>query len=163
MKPWLASILVLLVLLCAAVAGSFWITGKCSRWQQELDEIAPLALDDPSSAVSPLQELAEQWQQTQFFLRMVASHQELDEIQLQLEKGYLTISAAKGLDKDQKDQQGRYIRRERYAGACSRSFYVGESVEPRDVSAAFEDGILKISLPKASPKELPESSTIAIG
>ena len=86
-----------------------------------------------------------------------------DEIQLQLEKGYLTISAAKGLDKDQKDQQGRYIRRERYAGACSRSFYVGESVEPKDVSAAFEDGILKISLPKASPKELPESSTIAIG
>ena len=86
-----------------------------------------------------------------------------DEIQLQLEKGYLTISAAKGLDKDQKDQQGRYIRRERYAGACSRNFYVGESVEPKDVSAAFEDGILKISLPKASPKELPESSTIAIG
>ena len=86
-----------------------------------------------------------------------------DEIQLQLENGYLTISAAKGLDKDQKDQQGRYIRQERYAGACSRSFYVGEQVEPKDVSAGFEDGILKISLPKNSPKELPKNTTIAIG
>ena len=86
-----------------------------------------------------------------------------DEIQLQRENGYLTISAAKGLDKDQKDQQGRYIRQERYAGACSRSFYVGEQVEPKDVSASFEDGILKISLPKNSPKELPKNTTIAIG
>ena len=86
-----------------------------------------------------------------------------DEIQLQLENGYLTISAAKGLDEDQKDQQGRYIRQERYAGACSRSFYVGEQVEPKDVSASFEDGILKISLPKNSPKELPKNTTIAIG
>ena len=84
MKPWLASILVLLVLLCAAIANSLWITGKCSRWQQELDEMAPAALEDPRSAISPLQELAEQWQQAQFFLRMVTSHQELDEIQLQL-------------------------------------------------------------------------------
>ena len=75
----------------------------------------------------------------------------------------MTISAAKGLDKDQKDQQGRYIRQERYAGACSRSFYVGEQVEPKDVSANFEDGILKISLPKNSPKELPKNTTIAIG
>ena len=86
-----------------------------------------------------------------------------DEIQLQLENGYLTISAAKGLDEDQKDQQGRYIRQERYAGACSRSFYVGEQVEPKDVSANFEDGILKLSLPKQEKKELPKSTTIAIG
>ena len=98
MKPWLASILVLLVLLCAAVAGSLWITGKCSRWQQELDEMAPMALDDPSSAVSPLQELAEQWQQAQFFLRMVASHQELDEIQLQLAQALRLCRQSDGQD-----------------------------------------------------------------
>lgn len=98
MKPWLASILVLLVLLCAAVAGSLWITGKCSRWQQELDEIAPLALDDPDSAVSPLQELTEQWQQAQFFLRMVASHQELDEIQLQLAQALRLCRQSDGQD-----------------------------------------------------------------
>ena len=85
-----------------------------------------------------------------------------DQIQLKLEDGYLTISAAKGVDKDQQDDQGRYIRRERYAGQCSRSFYVGEGVEARDVSARFEDGILRLSLPKAAPQQLPKSTAIAI-
>ena len=85
-----------------------------------------------------------------------------DEISVDLKDGYLTISAAKGLDKDQKDKQGKYIRQERYAGACSRSFYVGD-VEAGDVSAKYEDGILKISLPKHEKKELPRSTTIAIG
>ena len=85
-----------------------------------------------------------------------------DEVQLDLKDGYLTISAAKGLDKDQEDKKGKYIRQERYAGACSRSFFVGEGIEPRDVSAKFEDGILKISLPKQVKKELPQSPRIAI-
>ena len=85
-----------------------------------------------------------------------------DEVQLDLKDGYLTISAAKGLDKDQKDKKGKYIRQERYAGACSRSFFVGEGIEPQDVSAKFEDGILRVSLPKQVKKELPRNSTIAI-
>lgn len=85
-----------------------------------------------------------------------------DEVQLDLKDGYLTISAAKGLDKDQEDKKGKYIRQERYAGACSRSFFVGEGIEPRDVSAKFEDGILRVSLPKQVKKELPTNSTIAI-
>ena len=85
-----------------------------------------------------------------------------DEISVDLKDGYLTIRAAKGLDKDEKDKKGRYIRQERYAGACSRSFYVGD-IKPEDVSAKYEDGILKISLPKAGKKELPKQSTIAIG
>ena len=85
-----------------------------------------------------------------------------DEVQLDLKDGYLTISAAKGLDKDQEDKKGKYIRQERYAGACSRSFFVGEEIEPRDVSAKFEDGILKITLPKKEQETLPENSTIAI-
>lgn len=84
-----------------------------------------------------------------------------DEIQVDLKNGYLTISAAKGLDKDEEDKKGKYIRQERYAGVCSRSFYVGD-VEPKDVSAKYEDGILKLSLPKQPKKELPKSSTIAI-
>ena len=84
-----------------------------------------------------------------------------DEIKVDLRDGYLTISAAKGLDKDEKDKEGKYIRQERYAGACSRSFYVGD-VETKDVSAKYEDGILKISLPKEAKKELPASSAIAI-
>ena len=85
-----------------------------------------------------------------------------DEIDVDLKDGYLTIRASKGLDKDQKDKQGKYIRQERYAGACSRIFYVGE-VEPDQVSAKYEDGILKISVPKQAKKELPKSTTIAIG
>ena len=85
-----------------------------------------------------------------------------DEIGVELKDGYLTISASKGLDKDEQDKQGKYIRQERYAGACSRSFYVGE-LEPDQVSAKHEDGILKISLPKQAKQELPRRSTIAIG
>ena len=85
-----------------------------------------------------------------------------DVIGVELKDGYLTISASKGLDKDEQDKQGKYIRQERYAGACSRSFYVGE-LEPDQVSAKYEDGILKISLPKQAKQELPRRSTIAIG
>ena len=85
-----------------------------------------------------------------------------DEVTLELKDGYLSISAAKGLDKDEQDKQGRYIRQERYAGTCSRSFYVGEDVEPADVSARFEDGILKVSLPKREQERLPQSNRIAI-
>ena len=85
-----------------------------------------------------------------------------DEIQINLENGYLTISAAKGLDKDEKDKKGHYIRRERYAGQCSRSFYVGDGMQSKDVNAKFEDGILKISMPKAAPKQLPQCKSIPI-
>ena len=85
-----------------------------------------------------------------------------DEIKVDLKDGYLTVSASKGLDRDKQDKHGKYIRQERYAGACSRSFYVGD-VESTDVSAKYEDGILKISLPKHVKKELPSSTTIAIG
>ena len=85
-----------------------------------------------------------------------------DEITVELDDGYLTISAAKGLDQDEKEKEsGRYIRRERYAGACSRSFYVGEDVEPDQISAKFESGILQISVPKAA-KKLPKNSSISI-
>ena len=84
-----------------------------------------------------------------------------DEIDVDLKDGYLTISASKGLDKDQEDQKGRYIRQERYAGALSRSFYVGD-VEPDQVSAKYEGGVLRISLPKQGKPELPKDNTIAI-
>lgn len=85
-----------------------------------------------------------------------------DEVKVDLKDGYLTISASKGLDKDEQDKKGRYIRRERYAGQCSRSFYVGDGLEAKDVHAKFEDGILRISTPKATPKELPQQSSINI-
>ena len=75
-----------------------------------------------------------------------------DEIKASLENGYLTISAAKGLDKDEKDKDGKYIRQERYAGAMSRSFYVGDEVTQEDIKAKYEDGILKLSIPKTEKK-----------
>ena len=75
-----------------------------------------------------------------------------DEIQASLENGYLTISAAKGLDKDEKDKEGKYIRQERYAGAMSRSFYVGDEVTQDEIKAKYEDGILKLSIPKKEKK-----------
>ncbi len=85
-----------------------------------------------------------------------------DEISVDLKNGYLTIGATKGVDKDEKDKDGKYIRRERYAGVCSRSFYVGNVVRPEDISAKYEDGILKLSVPKAVKKELPETTSVEI-
>ena len=84
-----------------------------------------------------------------------------DEVDVKLSDGYLTISAAKGLDKDEKDKKGNYIRRERYSGAMQRSFYVGD-VKSEDVHAKFADGILSLTVPKADVKKLPEHNTIAI-
>ena len=85
-----------------------------------------------------------------------------DEISLELENGYLTVSAAKGLDKDEKDDKGKYIRRERYAGAMQRSFYVGDTLTQEDIKAKYENGILSISIPKKDAQAVETKKTIAI-
>ncbi len=85
-----------------------------------------------------------------------------DEINIGLENGYLTVSAAKGLDKDENDKQGRMIRCERYAGSMQRSFYVGKDIKHEDIKAKFEDGVLKLSVPKKDPKAVEEKKYIAI-
>ena len=85
----------------------------------------------------------------------------MDEIRLDIKDGYLSISAQKGLDKDEEDKKGRIIRQERYAGVCSRSFYVGD-VKPEDVKAKYESGVLTITLPKDEPKKLENKSRITI-
>ena len=86
-----------------------------------------------------------------------------DEIKVQLKDGYLTVSAAKGLDQDEQEKEtGRYIRRERYAGNLSRSFYIGD-VKQEDVKAAFKNGILSISVPKEDKKAKEEKKYITIG
>ena len=79
-----------------------------------------------------------------------------DEIQMELNDGVLTISAAKGLDKDEEDKKGNYIRKERYAGSMSRSFYVGKHVTVEDVHPKYESGILSFSVPKAEAKPVEE-------
>ena len=85
-----------------------------------------------------------------------------DEIGIELENGYLTVSAAKGLDKDEEDKKGKYIRKERYAGAMQRSFYVGEYVTQEDIKAKYENGILRLSVPKKEAKPVETKKTIAI-
>ena len=85
-----------------------------------------------------------------------------DEIQVQLKDGYLTISAAKGLDKDEEDKKGNYIRRERYAGSTSRSFYVGNGVKNEDVHAKFENGVLRLSIPKKAAEEIEADKYVSI-
>ena len=85
-----------------------------------------------------------------------------DEINAQLDNGYLTISASKGLDKEEKNKEGKYIRKERYAGAMSRSFYVGDEVTQADIKARYEDGILRLSVPKKEKKAVENNKYIAI-
>ncbi len=85
-----------------------------------------------------------------------------DEITLSLENGYLTVSAAKGLDKEEKGKKGRVIRQERYAGAMQRSFYVGQTLTENDISARFENGVLSLNVPKKEARKLPEKKTILI-
>ena len=79
-----------------------------------------------------------------------------DEIQMELNDGVLTISAAKGLNKDEEDKKGNYIRKERYAGSMSRSFYVGKHVTVEDVHPKYESGILSFSVPKEEAKPVEE-------
>ena len=85
-----------------------------------------------------------------------------EDISAKLENGYLTITASKGLDKDEKNEDGKYIRRERYSGSCSRSFYVGDGVTEEDSKARFEDGILKLDIPKKDAEKIEQKKYISI-
>ena len=85
-----------------------------------------------------------------------------DEINLSLENGYLTVNAAKGLDKEEKDKKGKLIRQERYAGSMTRSFYVGDAITEQEIKAKFENGVLQLSLPKKEAEKIPEKKLIAI-
>lgn len=75
-----------------------------------------------------------------------------ENVQAELKDGYLTVSASADTSNDTKDEDGKYIRRERYTGSCSRSFYVGEQITQEDIRARFEDGVLKIEVPKVEAK-----------
>ena len=86
-----------------------------------------------------------------------------DEITAELKDGYLTITGTTKKETDDQSKKGKYVRRERYYGSCSRSFYVGKAVEKEDIKAKFEDGVLKISVPKKEEKpKVEESKYISI-
>ena len=83
-----------------------------------------------------------------------------EDVKLDLDNGYLTISAQRNEELDEKDNEGRYIRQERATGSCARSFYVGKELEPKDIRAKFENGILSLHLPKADAKKLEPKQTL---
>ena len=85
-----------------------------------------------------------------------------DEIQIRLENGYLTVSAAKGMDKEEKDKNGKYVRRERFSGNVRRSFYVGDKVQKEDIHPRYENGILSFAIPKAQKAVEEKSNYITI-
>ncbi|MCR5108157.1 MAG: Hsp20/alpha crystallin family protein [Lachnospiraceae bacterium] len=74
------------------------------------------------------------------------------DIEAEISDGYLTISAKTASNKEEKDEDGKYIRRERYTGSCKRTFYVGEDITEEDIKAKFENGILKLNVPKKEAK-----------
>ncbi len=85
-----------------------------------------------------------------------------EDVTAKLENGYITISAHRDHNKDEKDKAGNYIRQERYTGSCQRSFYVGETIKQEDISAKFENGILSLSIPKEDKKAIANNNFIAI-
>lgn len=86
-----------------------------------------------------------------------------EDVKAELKDGYLTINATTDSSNDTKDDNGKYIRRERFSGSCSRSFYVGEQITQDDIKAKFEDGVLKVSVPKQEAKpQVEEKHYIAI-
>lgn len=87
---------------------------------------------------------------------------EKENVKAELKDGYLTIRATSGYSNDEKDNEGRYIRRERHYGSCSRSFYVGMSVTQDEIKASFKNGTLKLTVPKKEEKQLPNNNYIQI-
>ena len=85
-----------------------------------------------------------------------------EQIDLQLQNGYLTISATKGLEEESKNRKGKIVHQERYSGSMTRSFYIGEEVKEEDVKAKFENGVLTLDFPKEKTIKLPEKKTIQI-
>ena len=85
-----------------------------------------------------------------------------EDVKAQLKNGYLTIQATQNGNNDQKDEEGKYIRRERFCGSVSRSFYVGDKVTEEDIHAKFENGILKLTLPKEDSHKVEDKNYIAI-
>ena len=84
-----------------------------------------------------------------------------EDLHLDLDQGYLTISAEKSLEKNQEDN-GRMLRQERYAGRMQRSFYVGDTLTEEDIKASYENGVLHLLVPKKEAQPLPEKKTILI-
>ena len=100
-------------------------------------------------------------QNDQYLLNMELPGFKKEDIQMELKDGYLLVNATKNADTEEKDDQGHVIRRERYSGSCSRSFYVGD-IRQEDIKASFDNGELKITIPKDNVKQVEEKKYISI-
>ncbi|HIY05376.1 MAG TPA: Hsp20/alpha crystallin family protein [Candidatus Anaerotignum merdipullorum] len=85
-----------------------------------------------------------------------------EDIQVHLENGYLTVSANKNINQDEKDENGKFLRQERYSGSLRRSFYVGNTLMPEDIQAKYETGVLILTVPKKQPEKIERNGRIAI-
>ena len=95
-----------------------------------------------------------------YVLNMELPGYQKEDIQLELKEGYLIVNAHKNKNVEEKDQEGHIIRRERYQGSCSRNFYVGEGLHQEDIKASFENGELKITVPKQNTRQVEEKKYI---
>lgn len=98
----------------------------------------------------------------QYCMNMELPGYKKEDIQMELKDGYLIINATKNIDNEEKDDEGHVIRRERYSGSCSRNFYVGDGIKQEDVKASFDNGELKITIPKDTVKQVEEKKYISI-
>ena len=115
-----------------------------------------------SSNTTKLMKTDIQEKDDKYILDMDLPGYDKEDIKAQLKDGYLTISAQKNTSNDEKDEEGNYIRRERYCGTCSRSFYVGDSIKEEDIKASFNNGILELTFPKEVPQKEEEMKYITI-
>ena len=86
-----------------------------------------------------------------------------EDLKIHLKEGYLTITAARQIENDENNTEGKYVRRERYMGSCSRSFFVGKNLHQDNIRAKYENGVLKVTFPKEeNRKEIEEKKYISI-
>ena len=122
------------------------------------DSMAPIQKTTPSVMRTDIRE-----KDDEFDLTIDLPGFKKDDVSAELKDGYLTVTAQTSSTSEEKDEKGTWIRQERFSGKCSRSFFVGEDIEEEDIRAKFEDGLLKITVPKVHPQpKLEEKRTIAI-
>lgn len=120
------------------------------------DDLFDTGVSSPSKVTNMLCDIRET--ENSYVMNIALPGYKKEDIGLELKDGYLKVSAASNKEKEEKDKAGRVVRRERYSGNCSRSFYVGEGFTEEDIKAKFDNGELMISVPKEAPKRVEKKS-----
>lgn len=120
------------------------------------DDLFDSGVSSPSKVTNMLCDIRET--ENTYEMNIALPGYKKEDIALELKDGYLKVSAASNKEKEEKDKAGRVVRRERYSGNCSRSFYVGEGFTEEDIKAKFDNGELMISVPKEAPKRVEKKS-----